>query len=445
MGFSGYVMRGPSVVLPRKPPAVAWISTLFFLLWLSAWPQTARCYSVLTHEEIVDIAWKDDLRPVLLKRFPQATEEQLRKAHGFAYGGCVMQDMGYYPLGNKFFSDLTHYVRSGDFVTNLIIEATNLNEYAFALGALAHYCADTSGHPGVNQAVALSFPDLRSEFGDSVTYADNPEAHIRVEFGFDMTQVAKNRYTSDAYHDFIGFQVSKPILERAFYKTYGLRLDEVLTPVDRSIGTFRRAVSRFIPELTRVALEVHGEGVLRTNGTVGTISERNFLYNLSRSEYEKEWGKDYRKPRLLARILGFILRWVPKFGPFKALAFKIPSPQTEEIYLKSVNTTVGVYRSLLREIGTGHIELANVDFDTGRPPRAGEYILADRTYEKLLDKLSNKGLERTDPQVERNILEFFDSAHLIGRNARDRRAWKNAELQLQKLRDLQRESESPKI
>jgi hypothetical protein len=348
-----------------------------------------------------------------------------------------MQDMGYYPLGNKFFSDLTHYVRSGDFVTNLLNEATNINEYAFALGALAHYCSDTCGHPGVNQAVALSFPELRCEFGDSVTYADKPEAHIRVEFGFDMTQVAKNRYTSDAYHDFIGFQVSKPVLERAFFKTYGLRLDQVIHPVDGSIGTFRRAVSQFIPELTRVALEVHGPDVLRTNGTAGTINEKLFLYDISRSEYEKEWGRDYRRPGMFARILGFLLKWVPKVGWLKALDFKTPTAQTEEIYLNSVNKTVGVYRSVLREIGSGHIEIPNIDFDTGRKPRAGEYILSDRTYEKLLDELSDRGLKSADPVVRQNILEFFGHAQLTGRTRKDRRAWKRAAPELQELRNLQ--------
>src|SRR6266536_2356088 len=101
--------------------------------------QTAPAYSVLTHEAIIDTTWKDDIAPLLLKRFPDATPDQLRKAHAYAYGGAIIQDMGYYPLGSKFFSDLTHYVSSGDFVLNLIAEAGDLNEYAFALGSLAHY------------------------------------------------------------------------------------------------------------------------------------------------------------------------------------------------------------------------------------------------------------------------------------------------------------------
>ena len=78
---------------------------------------------------------------------------------------------------------------------------------------------------------------------NEVTYADDPKAHIRTEFGFDMTQVAKNRYTSDRYHDFIGFEVSKPLLERAFLETYGLKLEDIDGDTDLAIGSFRRAVS----------------------------------------------------------------------------------------------------------------------------------------------------------------------------------------------------------
>src|SRR6202162_4715758 len=216
--------------------------------------QICGAYSVLTHEEVVDLLWKDDIQPLLTKRFPGSTPDDLKKAHAFAYGGSLIQDMGYYPFGSKYFSDLTHYVRSGDFVVNLINEASDLNEYAFALGALAHYSSDNCGHPTVNQAVGIEFPKLRKKYGNVVTYEDNPKAHIRTEFGFDVTQVAKNRYTSDRYHDFIGFEISKPVLERAFQDTYGLPLSDVISDEDLAIGTFRHAIGSVIPEMTRVAL-----------------------------------------------------------------------------------------------------------------------------------------------------------------------------------------------
>lgn len=268
--------------------------SLGFIL-LCYFSATSVAYSVLTHEEIVDLVWKDNIRPLLLKRFPMATDNDLKRAHAFAYGGSLIQDMGYYPFGNKYFSDLTHYVRSGDFIVNLLNESTDLNEYAFALGALAHYSSDNIGHPTVNRSVALEFPKLQKKFGDEVTYEDDPKAHIRTEFGFDMAQVAKNRYTSDRFHDFIGFEVDKPVLERAFQDTYGIPLNEVLTKEDLAIGTFRRAISQIVPEMTRVALIAREKEIVADTPNVNI---REFRYYLSRASYQKEWGKGVRDSAL---------------------------------------------------------------------------------------------------------------------------------------------------
>src|SRR5437660_6311008 len=128
-------------------------------------------YSVLTHEEIVDLLWTAEIRPLLLKRYPGLSEDQIREAHAYAYGGAVIQDLGYYPFGSKQFSNLVHYVRTGDFVHEMLLESADVNEYAFALGALAHYTSDITGHPAVNQSVAIEFPKLQRKYGKVVTYA----------------------------------------------------------------------------------------------------------------------------------------------------------------------------------------------------------------------------------------------------------------------------------
>jgi hypothetical protein len=202
----------------------SWSFMFRLALFVLACASFSASYSVLSHEEVVDLVWADSIRPWLMQKYPKATREDLRRAHAFAYGGCLIQDMGYYPFGSQRFSDLTHYVRSGDFVQALLAEASNLDEFAFALGALAHYASDISGHPYINESVAIRFPKLRKKYGNSVTYEDDPKAHIRTEFGFDVTQVAKQRFGSDQYHDFIGFEVATPLLERAFLRTYGILL-----------------------------------------------------------------------------------------------------------------------------------------------------------------------------------------------------------------------------
>ena len=394
---------------------------------------TAICgaYSVLTHEEVVDLLWADAIQPMLSQRFPSATPADLKNAHAFAYGGSLIQDMGYYPFGNKYFSDLTHYVRSGDFVVNLIKESTNLNEYAFALGALAHYSSDNLGHPAVNQAVALDFPKLKKKFGSVVTYEDNPKAHIRTEFGFDMTQVAKNRYTSDRYHDFIGFEVSKPVLERAFQDTYGIPLGDVIPNEDLAIGTFRRAISSIIPEMTRVALLTRKKEIV---AETPNFNARKFRYYLSRARYQKEWGKGYRRPGFGTRVLAFFLRFVPKIGPFKALDFKIPTQQTEDLYIASVNHTLDDYKHRLAEVRVQDLQLPNTDFDTGRITHAGDYSLTDKAYARLLDQLAQHNFDHVSQELRDNILAFYSDPNAPVATKQNAGAWQTAQDELQRLR-----------
>ncbi|HZP64203.1 MAG TPA: zinc dependent phospholipase C family protein [Terriglobales bacterium] len=410
----------------------------FFLLrvvavfvFLGVCASLASAYSVLTHEQVVDLVWRDQLQPLLLNRFPGATPDDLRKAHAYAYGGSLIQDMGYYPFGNKYFSDLLHYVRTGDFVEAMLAQSSDLNEYAFALGALAHYSSDNCGHPAINQVVAISFPKLERKYGKEVTYADNPEAHIRTEFGFDMVQVAKNRYTSDTYHDFIGFEISKPLLERAFQQTYDMRLQDVIHDEDLAFGTFRRAISKIIPEMTKVALLDRRADVVRDTPN---FNKKKFLYRLKRSEYEKEWGHGYKRPGPGARFLAFVLKIVPKFGPFKALAFQLPTTQTEDIYIKSINRTIDNYTSLLHQQRSGHLDLANLDFDTGRMAKAGEYQLADKTFARLLDDLAKRNFDVVNPDLRERILGFYGNLNAPVDTKKDKKAWVKTLVELQKLK-----------
>src|SRR3569833_2274944 len=301
---------------------------------------TSHAYSVLTHEELIDLLWNDHLRPMIMARYTGLTEDQMREAHAYAYGGAVIQDMGYFPFGNKECSDLVHYVRSGDFVVELLKESQNADEYAFALGALSHYASDVAGHPAVNQAVAITYPKLRAKFGPFVLYAQDKTAHIRTEFGFDMAQVAKERYAPQQYHDFIGFQVSKELLERVFPVVYGMQLKDVVPHEDLAIGSFRYSVSTLIPHMTQVALRTHKKEIMRE---VPNFQRRKFLYRLSRADYEKSWGKNYQRAGFGTRLLAMLLKIIPKVGPLKALDFKVPTPRTENMYFTSINETVDHY------------------------------------------------------------------------------------------------------
>ena len=404
-------------------------AAVFCLLTMCA--SGVYAYSVLTHEEIVDLVWTDTIQPLLLKKYPGLTAEQMKEAHAYAYGGAVIQDLGYYPFGSREFSDLAHYVRSGDFVHELLAQSQDVNEYAFALGALSHYASDIAGHPAVNQAVAIEYPKLRAKYGKSVRYAQDKAAHLKTEFGFDTVQVARNRYASDQYHDFIGFKVSKPLLERVFPVVYGVELTDVLAHEDLAVGSYRFAVSNLIPRMTKVALQVHKKELVRETPN---FAKKKFLYRISRADYEKEWGKDYERPGIGTRMLAAILRFMPKIGPFKGLAFNNPTPQTEDLYIKSINATVDQYRVFLEQARTNTLVLPNCDFDTGAPTKAAEYSLTDDAYASLLARLADHHFDRTSPQLRANILDFYSDLSVKIDTKNNQEGWQNLLSNLDKLK-----------
>lgn len=402
---------------------------LFAFLLLSSGP--AFAYSVLTHEEVVDLLWTSNIRPLIEKRFPGLTDDQIKEAHAYAYGGSVIQDLGYYPFGSKEFSDLVHYVRSGDFVEEMIRQSQDPKEFAFALGALAHYVSDVDGHPAVNEAVALRYPKLRARYGPSVKYAQDKSAHLKTEFGFDTLQVAKNRYAPAQYHDFIGFEVSEPLLERVFPVIYGMDLKQVLPHQDLAIGSYRWAIGRLIPQMTTVALELHKKQLTSESPN---FDKRKFLYRLSRADYEKTWGTNYQKPGFGTRFLAAILRLMPKIGPFKGLDFNDPTQKTEDLYIKSINKTFDDYKGLLQSAHLRSPELPNRDLDSGEPTRPAEYTLADDTYAKLVTQLAEKKFGQASPGLRNNILDFYSDRSADVNTKKDEGQWQKVLAALDQLK-----------
>src|SRR6202051_3749192 len=389
----------------RDAFSVRVFATIVALALSFGWPSEAAAYAVLAHEAIIDSAWDTSIRPLLLKRFPDATGEQLKEAHGYSYGGVIIQDMGYYPHGNFFFSDLTHYVRSGDFVLALLRDSQDLNGYAFALGALAHFAADNDGHPiGTNRAVPLLYPKLQKKYGDTVTYEEDKLAHVKTEFGFDVLEIAQGRYAPDNYHDFIGFGVSVPLLEQAFQETYGLELKNVLSNEDKVLGSYRHDVSQLLPKATRIAWSLKKDDIMKDQPG---ITKKKFLYNLSRASYQKNWGKQYQPPTFGERFLAFLVRILPKIGPLKVLQLKTPTPAAEKLFEASFNTTLDRYRQLLSQAGAGQPDLSNNNFDTGEITGPGKYQLTDETQAKLLDELAKQKFNGASPEMRAELLEFF--------------------------------------
>lgn len=368
----------------------------------------STAYSVLTHEEIIDLAWKNSIRPLLLAKFPGATDHELVVAHAYAYGGSAVQDMGYYPFGKVFFSSLTHYVRAGDFVANLINDARTLDEYAFALGALSHYLGDSIGHSeAVNPATALNFPKLRSKYGDVVTYGESPHSHIRTEFAFDVEELANRSFAPSAYQEYIGFRVPRKFLRQVFIETYGIDIGEVLGKARPDLKSYRTSVRTFIPAFAAAEVVLHKK---QFPPPPDTEEYRVFAERVKRTNYERHWKHTYKGPGFKAHLLAVLVFLVPKIGAASDLAIKIPNDETNEWYLRSVNRTVDRFRAILGQLlaATDPLQLGNLDLDTGKRVRYGDYALADKTYNELLARLTSRQRAGVPSALKQNMLEFYN-------------------------------------
>lgn len=404
------------------------------LILLVALQPLLEAYAVLSHEAIVDTVWSTDIVPLLKERFPGTTPDQLREAHAYAYGGAIIQDLGYYPFGSKFFSDLTHYVRCGDFISAMLRGAQNLDEYAFALGSVSHYAADNEGHSlAVNRAVPLLYPHLKKKYGPIITYEDDPLAHVKTEFGFDVLEVAKGRYAPDDYRDFIGFEVAQSLLDRAFEETYGLELHTVLQNESKALNSYRHDVSKLIPKVTRIAWQVKKDEI--QNDVPGITRER-FLYNLSRASYEKRWGREYHRPGPGDQFVAFLFRLIPKIGPLRVLTFRTPTPETEKLFEASFNATVSRYRGQLRQLQTEQdkVTLTNDNLDVGKDTPEGTYYLNDTTYAELLHRLALKNFSGVTPALQADIEDFYTASNSPRTEKKKQKQWARTRLELSKMK-----------
>lgn len=376
-------------------------------------PYDGKAYSVFAHEALIDASWDNYLKPLIKSKFPDSNDSVLKVAHAYAYGGAVTPDMGYYPFGSELFTNLIHYVRSGDFIENILNEAKTSDEYAFALGCLYHYYADVYGHRlGVNVSVPVQYPKDKEKFGNAVTYEQDKTAHKRIEFAFDVVETAKGNYASNAYRDYIGFKVAGSVLERAFYKTYSLHLADVFHSFSRAVNTFRWTVRNFFPEITKAAW-VTKKGVIKQKNP--TMTAKHFRYHMGRVNYNKEFGRKRDRPGFFAFFLAGLIKVLPKIGPLKPLKFQPPSPEVENIYIKSFDTVLSHYTMTLQrlKLQAQKIDLENKDFDTGIDTAPGEYGITDDTYCQLLLKLKENNFASVSPSLKENIVHFFNNPETV--------------------------------
>ncbi len=411
---------------------------LFLIAYLLASvPGVSRAYSVFSHQELIDVTWKQWLQPLLLKRFPQTTQADLQEAHAYAYGGCTIQDLGYYPFGNEFFSDLTHYVRTGDFIANLLRDAKNADEYAFALGALSHYVGDNLGHhDAVNRATALAFPKLARKYGPAVTYDENPHAHVRTEFAFDIDQLSKHRLAPGAYLRFIGLHVPYRLLAQAFEQTYSLPLRGILGPGRPTIRSYRASVRSFLPRIAYAETVIHRHDF---PPDVSNDALQVFLDHIARADFQPVWNRYRHKPGIRTYLLAVLIVILPKIGPLSDLAIKIPTPHTQDLYVRSMDRSIEAYAGMLKQLAAApdlRPPLPNLDLDTGEKSRPGGYALTDKTYARLLRHITANPRRPVASDLRQNILNFYSDPNAPIATKKNPKAWAQVEEHLGVLRNM---------
>ncbi len=437
----------------------------------------ARGYSLLTHEQLIDLTWKSSIVPLLLSRYPTLTPAELEHARAYAYGGCVIQDIGYYPFGDPFFSDLTHYVRSGDFVVNLFRNAGNADELAFAVGALSHYLGDSIGHPeATNLAVPVEFPRLRSEYGPVVSYAQAEHAHVQTEFAFDINEIAHHRFAPVHYLRSVGLEVPTRQVGLAFFQTYGLPEDLTAGRGRRiNVRGYRFAVRRFIPRIAYAVTVLHRRHM---PADTDNAELRQFEREVARVAADNQWDRFRRNPGVGTYSLAGLLWILPKVGPLKLAAVKGPTVATEVEYVHSVTSSVAALRTVLARFtpppttrasaasaasADTHSEpppgvslpaspagsqdvprasldprhpLPNRDLDTGDPVRPGGYRLTDDTYASLLHRLVLTPKNPIPPGIQADILAYYSDPEAPIVTRRDPARWATVEADLLTLRGM---------
>jgi hypothetical protein len=419
-------------------PSLRFLLALPLLLLISSQPTHA--YSVLTHEQLIDLTWNDSIQPLLLKRYPTLTPAQLREAHAYAYGGCVIQDLGYYPFGRPIFSDLLHYVRTGDFIRALFRDAKSADDVAFAIGALSHYLGDTTGHPdAINLAVGQEFPALAQRYGPNVNYGEGPHQHVRAEFAFDINEIANHRLAPEHYLNHIGFAVPVPLLTRAFYDTYGLDIATVLGTHRPTLRGYRYSVRTLLPRVAYAEVLLHRKNLPLDSPSPALDAYSADVVNLATAN---NWANYRKQAGLGTHLLAGIIFVLPKFGPLSDLAVRGPTVPTEQHYVESLVKTAAALRNILATATTSGT-IPNLDLDTGAQIRPGAYRLADDTYATLLHTITRNPATPVPFGIKQDLQAYYadPAAPIATRN--NPKKWAQVQADLQVLATISTQAAYP--
>jgi hypothetical protein len=282
----------------------------------------------------------------------------------------------------------------------------------------------------------MTYPKVEKKFGDTVTYGEDPIAHVRMEFSFDVLQTARGNYAPDTYHDFIGFKVARPLLEKSFFRIYGINVNDLFNNLGRTIGTFRWVVKDLFPVITRAAWASKRGHI---NEAIPGATGRKFIYTMHRKNYIRDFASKDERPPSFANVWSLLIRIAPKIGPLRVLKFKAPGAVAEKLFIQSFDTTIKYYTWYISGLRNGPIFLDNINFDTGLDTAPEQYKLADKTYTALLSKLRDQQFDSVTVSLQQNILSFFKGYKPVTTTKRTKKEWQRTEQSLSQLKTIKPE------
>jgi len=215
------------------------------------------------------------INALLLKKIPAGKPRRIEQAQAYAYGGAIIQDSWLLPIRQPLFK------RPHAFTSAAAISSK-------ALLARRQGCPRVRFSPSVRSRITLRTTTVIASAPTEpfpICYRPPEEIrrqrfvlrttgwrHVKTDLVSTSTKSAE-RYAPDSYHDFIGFEVSRPVFEQAFRETYALS-ERVLCERKTKFSSYRHDVS---------SIQSHaspGTSRKTIKDDIQNATKRKFLFNL---------------------------------------------------------------------------------------------------------------------------------------------------------------------
>ena len=341
-------------------------------------PADGRAFSVTAHQGVVDQAWGLTLVPLIRQRFPNATDRELTEAHAYARGGSISPILVLSARESFVFRPAA--LRSHRRFRQPSVNWGQLSgRICVRLGMLGHYEAPA----GIRKRPIFRCPSSIPSSSRNTATPSPMRTHPRAPTNSIRCAAGRSsQRNTDLFEHSIDFKVPRDALERAFAETYGLQLNDLFDNYDIAIYTYRWGFRTIINEGTGIAWALYRKDI---ESNEPGVTSKEFVREISRGDFERQFGKAFLEPGYLPRFVGFLGTLVPDVGPLKRLPFKPLPDSVQKLYFRAYRHASERYVHEVAAICANKAWLENINLDTGRADKSGEYAPADEAWVDLLE------------------------------------------------------------